>query len=358
MRRMSFRPLLLASTIALAGIATEKYARAQEAPAAPNDDPLEAQRERFRAGLEKYRAGAFAEAILIWEPIYAELGPEKGYRLAFNLARAYEQFGNSTRAAESYEAYLQETSRRREAGETLEANVEKQEAEAKERLAQLVATQGRIRIAGDRAVIVKIDGGAERLVPRTGFVAYVTPNRGHTVTFDPGTKDEKNVPIRVGLGELIELAPPAPTVTVTPPREVTPPTPPLLETREVRPFSKTVLYFAAGVTVVSTVIPFILYTNALGIQDDYYASSSERDAALKRGDLKKLGEASANGSRLRDDYESARDATRATVAASAILGAATIGLTAYWLLGTKEQRVPISAGIVPGGAAFGATTRF
>src|SRR5262249_54177668 len=107
-------------------------ARAQEAPTKPppppatapdepgeQDPTLDAQRVRFRAGMDKYRAGAFAEAIVIWEAIYRELGKEKGYRLAYNIARAYDHFGDTTRAAESYEAYLNETKARHEAGETL-----------------------------------------------------------------------------------------------------------------------------------------------------------------------------------------------------------------------------------------------
>ncbi len=324
-------------------------------PEAKPHEELDAQRERFRAGLERYKAGAFGDAILIWEPIYAELGPEKGYRLAFNLGRAYEQFGNPTRAAESYEGYVREVARRRDAGEQLEENVAKQEAEAKERLAQLDATQGRIRIAGDRAVVVKIDGGSERLAPTSGFVAYVTPDRMHTVTFDPGTKDEKQISVKVERGQRVEVT--APELAPLPPRvEAPPPSPPppapRFEVREEKPFGKNVLYVAAGVTAVSIVVPVVLYANASSIKDDFDA------AVLQASDPSAYTAAEATGTQKKSDYLTARDTAYASLAIPAVLGAATIGLTAYWLFGAKETRVPITAGILPGGAAIGASTRF
>jgi hypothetical protein len=334
---------------------------ADEPPAAAADDPLEAQRERFRAGLERYRAGAFGDAILIWETIYGELGPEKGYRLAFNLARAYEQFGNSTRAAESFESYVKETERRRAAGEKLEAVVEKQEAEAKERLAELARTQGRIRIASERAVVVKIDGGAERLASRSGFIAYVAPDRGHVITFEPGTKDEQQVTVRVAMGELVELAPPAPKTEPGPPASKTQPpspTPSRFEVREERPFGKVVLYVAAGVTLVSTVVPIVLYANALGTKSDHDAARQQGVTTGASGDLTAFDAAERAAETQKDDYEARRSAAYASIAIPAVLGAATLGLAAYWIFGAKETRVPVSAGLVPGGAAFSASAHF
>jgi hypothetical protein len=348
----TFRAMLVALAVALPGTS----AMAQESPT--SEDTLEAQRERFRAGLEKYRTGAFAEAILIWENIYSDLGPEKGYRLAFNLARAYEQFGNSTRAAESYETYVKETARRRDAGETLEPVVEKQEAEAKERLAELAATQGRIRITGERSAIVKIDGGAERLATRTGFVVYVTPDRVHVVTFEPGTKDEQQLTVRVERGKLVEVAPPAPKVV--PPTVVStpPPLPTRFEIREERPFGKGVLFVAAGVTAASVAVPLVLYASAGSAESDYEASSREGRTSSALGDKAGYDAALAKGTRQKSEYESRRDTAYASLAIPAALGAATIGLAAYWLFRTKETRVPVTGGLVPGGVALGASARF
>ncbi len=66
---------------------TPARALADEPSPPKESDTLDPLRERFRAGMERYRAGAFAEAIVIWTAIYGELG-EKGYRLAFYIAEA------------------------------------------------------------------------------------------------------------------------------------------------------------------------------------------------------------------------------------------------------------------------------
>jgi hypothetical protein len=351
---MTIRSSALLVTLALAGSTLAPLASADEPARAA--DPLEAQRERFRAGLEKYRAGAYAEAILVWETIYDELGPEKGYRLAFNLGRAYEQFGNPTRAAESYEAYLAEVARRREASEPLEPVVEKQEGEAKERLAELGATQGRIRIAGDRSVIVKIDGGAERIAPTTGLVVYVTPDREHTITFNPGTRDEMVVRRPVEAGKQIELAPPEPaSAPLPPPARTAPPAPPIrFVTREERPFDASVLYVAAGVTVASVVVPIVLYANAQSAKSDYDAS--RRQASTN--DVEAWRAAERSGQRQSSDYYAARSTAYASYALPAVLAAASVGLAAFWFLGTTQTRVPVSAAILPGGGAAAASARF
>lgn len=337
------------------GVLAPAVARAQEPPAATTDDGLEAQRERFRAGLERYRAGAFAEAILIWQNIYRELGSEKGYRVAFNLARAYEQFGDTTRAAESYEAYVRETARRRDAGDALEPIVEKQEREAKERLAELAATQGRIRISGERAAVVAIDGGAERLAPRTGFVAYVTPGRAHVVTFDPGTRDEQRIEVRVGLGEIVEISPPSPRPASPPPVAAPPrPTAPRFETRRERPYDSSVLYIAAGLTAASIAVPIVLYANASAVRSDHDAVRAD----ASRASADEYDALAATGQRLETEYESARSTAYASIAIPAALGIATLGLAAYWLFGTRETRVPVAGGILPGGGAALAVGRF
>ncbi|MGD0530463.1 MAG: hypothetical protein ABSE49_35345, partial [Polyangiaceae bacterium] len=53
-------------------------ARAVPPPATTMDDPMEQYRERFKQGMDRYRAGAPAEAVGYWEPIYRELGEQKG----------------------------------------------------------------------------------------------------------------------------------------------------------------------------------------------------------------------------------------------------------------------------------------
>jgi hypothetical protein len=331
----------IVALLALGAVGAPSRARADE----PALDPL---RERFRGGMESYKAGHYADAILVWEGIYSELGSEAGYRLAFNIGRAYDAYGDSTHAAERYEAYLAAVEKRRARGEALEANVERQEAEARERLAALAATSGRIRVtaAPERPVVVQIDRGAPRLA---GFVAYVAPGT-HTVTFAPG-KDETRRDVELKEGELVELAPPPPappplTTPVTPPSPpavAPPPDAPRWETRRERPFSPAVLWVAGGVTVLSIAAPIVTYASALSTKSDYDSATSD---AEKR--------------RLYGEYDAEKSTAYASLAVPAACAAITGGLVVWWLAGTKEMRVPLvpQATVGRGGAALGITGSF
>ena len=299
----------------VASLAWSGIAAAQEAPPAESSDTLDPLRDRFRAGMDQYKAGKFGDAFLVWLDIYRELGPEKGYRLAFNLGRAYDQTLNEQKALEFYEAYLAEVAKRRAAGETLEAVVEKQEGEANERLAEPRANFGRLHIA-DASVQVRIDTALPR---EGGYVAYVPPGR-HVVTFRPGTKDESRTEPDVAAGQVVDLAPPPvkppePTVIVAPTR---------YELREQRPYPKAVIYLGAGLTALSFVAPLALYIRA----------GNSLDTA--RGIV---------NSNNNDDYLGSKNAAYASWSIPAVLGVATIVVTAYYFLGTKNVRTPVQTAI-------------
>jgi hypothetical protein len=317
------------------------------------NEALRSLRERFRAGKEKYDQRAFAEAIVIWSAIYKELGPEQGYRLALNLARAYDQFGDTPQAAELYQSYLDETDRRRNAGETIEPEVEKQEAEAKERLTALAETMGRIELHADGAVPVgvKIDDGAPR---RSGIVVYVRPDKVHRITWRPGTEDEVQVKVRAPLGEVLVLT--APPRKEHPAR--VPPPPVRYETQREHPYSPVVMYVAGGITVLSAVLPILVYANAPSINDRLISLNEVTTASNIKHDTATGTSSQAAATRARDDYESARSTAYALVAVPAVLAATTAVLTAYWFWGVKEQRVPLQGGLVPRGAVIGATRSF
>jgi heme exporter protein D len=333
--RSDLRRIALALALAAAAASAQATARA--------DDALDPLRERFRTGMESYRSGRFADAILVWEAIYRELGPTAGYRLAFNLGRAYDAYGDSTRAAEHYQTYLGEVARRRERGESIEANVEKQEAESRERLEALAATKARIQVpSGDRVVLVQIDNAEPRAA---GFVAYVAPG-AHRIVFAPG-KDEVRREIEVRQGELVEVPVPAPAtqppLPVKPaPAALAPPTT-TWETRTERPFSPVVVWVAGGVTVLSLVVPAVTYGSALSIKSDY-------DDASARDDKERLAR----------DYEDARSAAYVSLVAPAACAAVTAGLFAWWTFGTKESRVPVvpQASMSAAGASLGLTGSF
>lgn len=318
--------------IAIAVAAASRGARADEDPVTA------ARRERFRSGMEKYAAGSYGDAIVVWEAIYRELGEAAGYKLAFNLGRAYDKFGDSTRAAERYEVFVRRVEQERVSGEPPAPEIEHWESEAKERLAELAKTKGRIRIAaGERPTAVRIDSGE----PRIGaFVAYVAPGR-HTVTFGAG-KDAPRAEIEVAEGAIVDLSPPPPAPPAAPEEPAQPaavvaaPAPraaPRYDTRTVRPFSPVVLYAGAGATLAAIVVPALGYASALAIKEDY-------DAANERGDAHAAGVAS--------EYESARGAAYATLAIPIALGVVTAGLATWFFVGTKETRVTIGAGSISG----------
>ena len=93
--RRPFDLALCASLLLVAGTA-----RAQPG------DPMAEYRERFRHGMDRYNARDFAYAIADWEPIYAKLGPEKGYRLAYDLGVAYQESGDPVRAVDRLQAFV------------------------------------------------------------------------------------------------------------------------------------------------------------------------------------------------------------------------------------------------------------
>src|SRR5260370_30559712 len=172
------------SELALVGCMILASAPAAATPPAPAgvsvDDPLAVYRERFKLGMDQYKAGALANAIGYWEPVYRELGNEKGYRLAYNLGVAYAELGDATRAAERLQSFLDEVDARRARAEPLGDTVAKEEADARARIAGLVASKGRIRVlAGSSPVAAQVDANEPRVA---GFVVWVTPGE-HVVTF-------------------------------------------------------------------------------------------------------------------------------------------------------------------------------
>jgi hypothetical protein len=172
--------------------------------------------------MDRYKAGAMAEAIRVWNGIYEEIGPKRGYRLSFDLARAYDTNGEATRAAERYRSFLDEVLARRSANESIAPLVEHEVGDADERLSVLNREHGRIEItARADATLTQIDDADPRL---GAFTAYVAPGK-HVVTFGPGRDNAAKVDVSVVAGELV--------VAQTPPGWVAVPS------AASRPFSRT-----------------------------------------------------------------------------------------------------------------------
>jgi hypothetical protein len=353
---MSIRTRSKRSRVVAVGIALLVASVASPARAAGDDDLAE-YRERFKTGLEKYKAGQVAEALQYWEPIYRELGATRGYRLAFNLAHAYDGFGDFTRAAERYESFVTEVEARRAGKEKIEPLIEKEVKESRVRLAELASTKGRIRVnAGERPVAVRIDAAEPRV---SGFVAYVAPG-AHVLVLGGGSEKPERREVNVKAGETVEITPgslatptPVPTVSLsTTPSVTTAPAPTFrMEKRVEHPFSPFVLYAATGLTVVSVVLPILSYSSALSYQRSHKLSGDTDPASQTR-----------NAS-LQSDYDSRSSTYHATLAVPISLAAITIGLTVYYFAATHEREVPVLVPTISPtrdkeGAVVGFTTRF
>ncbi len=319
------------------------------APAGPTlDDPLAEYRERFKLGMDQYKAGALANATGYWEPVYRELGNEKGYRLAYNLGVAYAELGDATRAAERLQSFLDEVDARRARAEPIGSTVAKEEANARERIAGLIASKGRIRVqAGSPPVAAQVDANEPRVA---GFLLWVTPGQ-HTVTFSPGTPNAETRTLQVSASEIVDIAP-----TAHPrPQEDSPSAPqearPLRSPQETRRY-ETVHPFAPGVLIAS---------GALVIAAAVVAVPLESQALALRHDLSSVGaREGVIAPSERQRFDTSRTLAYTAVGAAVGLGAMTAGLMAWYALGSskREISVPISLSPERGGASIGVRARF
>lgn len=310
-------------------------------PAPAPAQPLDSLRERFREGTEKYEAGAFADAIVIWESIYRELGADKGYRVAFDIARAYGELGELIKAAEHYETFLERVDARRAAGLPLDPQVEKHEADSRARLEKIAAIKGRIHVKGieQGTVIVHVDNTPARVAP---FTVYVEPG-DHRLTFGAGAVAQVET-VTVSRGELLDVDPPS--TPATPPPPPPPPEAPKYEMRVIQPFSPAVVGIGAGIAALSLVLPVITYANALAIKSDY-------DAATRASDK-------AGAEREASLYDTAKRRAYVSLGVSAFFTAAAGSLALWYVLGTKETRMPLTPqpSIGPTGASLDLSGRF
>ncbi|HZU82999.1 MAG TPA: hypothetical protein VE987_08790 [Polyangiaceae bacterium] len=315
------------------------------------DDPLATYREQFKHGMDRYRAGAVADAIGYWEPIYRELGEARGYRLAYDLGVAYQELGDATHAAERLQAFLAEVEARRTNRVALAAIVEREEQDTRSRMARLVATKGRIHVeASSPPRAARVDSSEPRLA---GFVAWVTPGE-HKVTFAEGTREVELRVVRVGPGEIVE---------VTPPQAVSPSSadsvlgasplpageaperdqsPALLRRETVHPFPWPLIALSGGVAVGAGIATVPLYNTAWSLHDQAQLQQRSGQAADAQG------------------FFSARTLAYGVAAGAIGFAAVTGGLAAWYFLGTTERDVVMAPAFGPerGGASLGMTGRF
>jgi len=310
--------------VALAVVTLATSARA-------DDDALAPYRDRFRLGMEKYKGGAIGEAVRVWNAIYEEIGPKRGYRLSFNLARAYDTNGEATRAAERYRSFLDEVEGRQRANEAIEPLVEREAHDATDRIDVLNREHGRIQVtARADATLAQVDDADPRL---GAFTAYVAPGK-HVVTFGPGREDAAKVEVTVAAGEIVVATAPE---SALPPAKLLPLAVDPITHRELRrPFSRVVLYAGGVATVASVVAPVMAYSYANSLVTTYRSTTASQ----------------ASKTQAFGDYSGARTLAYATVAAPVTLGVLTGILTTWYFAGTHEVSVTASGDVTARGGVM------
>jgi hypothetical protein len=319
-------------------------------PAAPvggaQEEPLDQYRERFKAGMDHYRAGELAEAVGYWEPIYRELGEQKGYRLAYNLGVAYAELGDSTRAAERLQAFVAQVDARRARAESLEVIVQKEETDARGRIAGLAATKGRIQIeAGMPPRAVQVDAGEPRLA---GFVAWVAPGE-HTITFAPGTPDAQAKHVTVRAGETVEVQPAAPPPSplssapsipaASKPYGALPGgSPPLVAPGLVR--RETEHPFSPALFAVSGTLALAAGIAAVPLEENAWALNTRLNNAFRANMTISPAD--------RQSFSDARAWAYGAVGAAIGLGVLTAGLATWYFFGTSQREMVITPTAVSG----------
>ena len=268
----------------------------------------EALRERFKTGLTHYEAGQVDDALAIWRPIYEELGPVEGYRLAFNIARAEEGRSDLRAAAKWYAAYLTAVDARRARGEPIEAGILGQEIDARDRLAALSRELVRIETSAPGALL-RLDSEPEVPTPAT---LYALPGR-HTLRLVRAAKilDVKSDEFKRGDVVVLEEPPPPRAPLHSP-----------MVNEQVRPYSAAVPLTVLGLAAASAFVTTAGYVRANSLFDSYSFASADA-----RPDIA-------------DSYSSARTLSYVSLAVTLVLTAASAGLGAFYWFGVTERKEP------------------
>jgi hypothetical protein len=241
------------------------------------DDSLAAYRERFKQGMDLYQHGAAAEAIACWEPIYRDLGGQRGYRLAYDLGIAYAALDDAPHAAVHLQAFVDEVDSRRGRGEALGAVVTKEESDARARLALLAAILG----------------------------AHAAPE----ASASPGP-----------VAPAVPVAPTAPATPTTRPER--PPAP--IEPMSRPPFPPSLIAVSGGVTLAAVVAAVALEVNANNLHDRYVSEQAQSpDRTISAAD--------------RASFATARTWAYVAVGGATGLAGVTGGLVVWYVLGRTHR---------------------
>jgi tetratricopeptide (TPR) repeat protein len=278
----------------------------------------------FKRGLDQYAQGNHTAAVATWENLLATLGSERGYKIFYNLALAYEKLGDVTRAIERHSSFLRHVEQHPDVDVgPLRERIE----DSRSRRGSLRATHGAVdvQVPNKGGLVMTRVGSAE---PRAaGYVVWLAPGT-HTVELFVGTERARTITVEVKAEQTItvDTSPPAESA---PDRTAVPVVAPAVVPEPDRGTSSWV-YAGAAATVASIALPITLFLVADG----------------KRDDADSLGTGHTGYSDAASSYEKWRTAYLVSYALPIMLASAT-GV-AWWLGGrrAKDTRVSVGAGAV------------
>jgi hypothetical protein len=258
-------------SVLVAGEAHAQQAHAQQDLAQPATNAKELARQRFREATEAYNDGRYAAAASLFEAA-DRLSPHASTR--YNAATAWEQAGETTRAATGYEAAL--------AQGTLDAS---RESIARDRLAALKGTLAHVRILQPLGALVTVDHVQRTPVP-TSF--FLRPGSYEVVTEYRGARTTTPATVEAGKDHILKLNVPfeasAAPAEVPPATEAptAPPDAPASDAISQRTWG----WIGVGAGVALGGAAIFMGLRALAAKDDYrqsgYQDANARDAAAGR----------------------------------------------------------------------------
>lgn len=299
--------------------------RAAQAECKQEDKETEA--AAFRQGLTKFRDGDTTGAVAIWQGLLKTLGTECGWKVLFNLGRAYEQLGSPTRAIESYQTFIRAADKQAELSDA-ELGIKRA---AETSIAALKAKYGAISVPAPSSGVVWVRVGLSEPQP-AGFTLYVAPG-SHEIEIFSRTPKARIRTIQVAAGKVTTVAIPEASRVQTP---IAPPstvkTPPPSTPAGVRAFPTALVAIGSGLTLAAAGTSVFLYTRQ----------------SSKRVNAEAFSRTDPEYARLRDQHQDARTWYYGGLAVTGVFAAATTVVVLAHILAGDDAPAQVRATAGPG----------
>ncbi len=267
--------------------------------------------ERFEQGLALFDRGAHDEAAAVWEALLSDLGPDRGWKLSYNLGLAYDAAGKPTEAVERFQAFINRVAASVEA---LPPEIEQRREDAAARVRAIKSAHGELHFpASAPGVVVSVDGGPAR---PSGFTAYLPPGHHRIVVTGPrGHTRQSALEVVAGAHHPIDTRDPTPP----PPKPAPlPPAAPPPVVFQGEPPSFPTWWVVGG--AVATGASFALVGALYG------------EASTRRDEAAALGEGHTDYAAANEAYEDARTSYHLSYLLPAGLAAVTLGIATVGII--------------------------